>query len=113
MADPVATQEAETDDEGDAVLDVFTELAELYQSKGYVFTAADIAGEMTLTGEKLRGALANAGCRDATNATRIGYWLRSNRDRVAGAWKLINRPEKHRKTAVWRLQSKFAGDSVV
>jgi putative DNA primase/helicase len=104
MADPVETQETETDDEGDALQEAFAAIEALYGTGE--FTAKQITGEMGVVAADLRAALGAAGCRDANDANSIGHWLRSNRDRVTGGFKLINRDDKHKKTAVWRLKEK-------
>lgn len=87
--DPVETQEAEADDEVGPLTEAFARLKHaLEQSQ---FAARDIAVLCEKWGDEssaMREAIEATGCADATNPGKCGYWLRANRDRVAGPWKL-------------------------
>lgn len=109
-ADPVLTQDAEADDELEPLREAF---AQISRYPGLLcagtFTAREITGAVGEFGSgPLRDAIEAAGCADATNVHRVGYWLRANRDRVAGRWKLKQAGEAH-KTARWTLESGGSG----
>ena len=90
--DAVASQECETEDELGPLRDAFRWLSAHPTFATADFTARDLAKacEQLVVGEDLRRAIEAAGCRDATDATKIGYWLRHHRDRIASGRKLVN-----------------------
>jgi putative DNA primase/helicase len=85
MADPVETQRQEADDGRDALADAFATLAP--KLEGRKFTAADVCG-LTMFDGQLAGVLHDGGCSDPRNATKLGWWLRENRDRYGGDFRL-------------------------
>jgi putative DNA primase/helicase len=106
-ADPVDTQEQEADDELGPLRAAFAALAAVPTFAASVFTARQVAqfcGGYDEDAKALREIVEAAGCSDASNATKVGYWLRASRDRVAGGLKL-----KHRVAgqgvAKWKLES--------
>lgn len=103
-ADPVDTQQLETDDELGPLIEAF-EILSKWPHSSESFRAgqlASICGEFA--GNTLRETLQAADCGDATDAKKVGYWLREHRDRVAGRWKLVKDGESHG-TARWRLKA--------
>lgn len=102
MADPLDTQETETDDEVDALRAAFEAIAGNLGT--HEFKARDIAGHMLVMGNDLRSALEAAGCTDASDATKVGYWLRANRDKVAAGHKLTVGGPGHDGVKNWRLK---------
>jgi hypothetical protein len=109
MADPVTSQATETEDEVVPLQGAFEAIAAVTQTLGHMFTAAQLA---TLTvgfggngGPTLRDALIAADCAEPADATKLGYWLRENKDRVAGGWKLERRNTAHGGVANWRLRA--------
>ena len=103
--DAVASQELETEDELGPLREAFRSLSAHPTFGGEGFNARDLAKacDQIVIGEDLRKAIEAAGCRDATDAGRVGYWLRHNRDRVAGARKLVRADLTHG-TASWKLR---------
>ena len=90
--DAVASQEFETEDELGPLREAFRWLSAHPTFATADFTARDLAKacDQIVIGEDLRKAIEAAGCRDATDATKIGYWLRHHRDRIASGRKLVN-----------------------
>jgi hypothetical protein len=101
MADPVDTQEMETDDDHDALRAAFAAIEASCRTQE--FTSKKIAGLIGPEAVDIRAALENAGCSDAGDSAKVGYWLRANRDVVAGRWKLVTH-KGHAGIAVWRLK---------
>lgn len=89
QADPIETQEEETDDENLAVEEAFKLIAAAMGGKD--FTArelTDMTQQIADYEGKLGSALSASGCSDTTNSTKVGYWLRDKRDMIAGDHKL-------------------------
>jgi hypothetical protein len=113
MADAVKAQESETDDELSPLQGAFAAIAGATYGQEYRFTSAQLA-MLTIpqaptvigaqTANALRDALINAGCTEPADAKKLGYWLREQRDRVAGGWKLISE-RTPANTAGWQLRS--------
>lgn len=101
MADPVATQELETEDDHDTLCAAFTAIEASFRTQQ--FTSRKIAGLMGPEAVQVRAALETAGCSNADDSAKVGYWLRANRDVVAGRWKLISH-KGHAGIAVWQLK---------
>jgi hypothetical protein len=102
----VLTQDAEADDELESLREAFAQIS-CYPGllRAGTFTAREITRAVGEFGSgPLRDAIEAAGCADATNVFKVGCWLRANRDRVAGRWKLKQAGETH-KTARWTLES--------
>jgi hypothetical protein len=91
MADPVATQDDESDDEAMPLAEAFKGMAEHPAIGGKEFTSGDLAKmcDPLLSDDALVSAIEAAGCSEPTDPTRIGYWLREKRDQIAGGWKLV------------------------
>lgn len=105
-ADPVDTQEQEADDDVGPLRAAFAALT-LWANAGTEFTARQIAERcgdgFRLESKELREAMEAAGCSDASQAQKVGYWLRANRDRVAGELKLRHASSAHN-IARWKLE---------
>lgn len=94
-ADPVATQQTETDDEVGTAEDVLVAIAAVV-GVGHPFTAASLAQAVlsvpgtpgAVHGAALRDALMRAECEAPSDAKKLGYWLRDHRDHVGGGYKL-------------------------
>lgn len=104
MADPVASQETETDDEVGPLQGAFVAIATATQAQGWTFTAAQLAPMIALQ-PGLREALMNGGCSEPADPKKLGYWLREQRDRVASRMKLVSEREGHRGVTGWRLRA--------
>jgi putative DNA primase/helicase len=104
-ADPVASQETETDDEVAPLQGAFAAIATATVSQGHIFTAGQLASIVQLQAQLLRDVLVNAGCSEPADAKKLGYWLREQKDRVAGGWKLVSEKGAHKSVAQWRLRS--------
>jgi putative DNA primase/helicase len=106
VADAVATQQDETDDEVAPVEDVLAAIAGTI-GVGKPFTAANLANTVLLApGGALREALTTAGCAEPHNPMKVGYWLREYRGRVGGGFKLERSGgSKHKGTGtVWMVR---------
>jgi putative DNA primase/helicase len=106
MEDPCASQETETEDEIDPLREAFTAIALYLESRELrEFRAKDLAGAAGYDADSMRTAIADAGCMDSTDATKVGYWLRHNLDRTAAGLKLINHGAGNR-SKTWRFATK-------
>jgi hypothetical protein len=104
-ADPVRTQQLETEDELGPLTEAFEVLGTWPQFTQNSFSARALASTChDFSGDSLRESLEAAGCSDATDAKTLGYWLRTHRDRVAGPWKLVQDGTSHG-SARWRLKA--------
>jgi putative DNA primase/helicase len=86
LPDPVETQK-ETDPETAGLGAVFRILGPMFA--GSEISAPDIA-RAAGNHDKLNDALVAAGCDEPYSPRKVGYWLRENRDRRGGTWKLIH-----------------------
>jgi hypothetical protein len=105
MADPVVTQLNETDDETQNIGPVFQRLAANFGDR--TFTAADMArvvGGLSDTNNELSDSLMQVGCVDPNNPIKVGYWLRSSKDKIGGGLKLIHDSSTNRGVR-WRLRA--------
>lgn len=105
MADPVASQETETDDEVAPLQAAFTALAAATQAQGWTFTTAQLAQMTVAQPAPLREALTLAGCAEPADPKKLGYWLREQKDRVASGMKLVSERGAHGGVTSWRLRS--------
>lgn len=106
MADPVATQTSEADDDDSASLPgAFAAIAAATEGSGRQFKAADLAG-LAAFNIPLRDALQGAGCSEPADKIKLGYWLRDYKNRVAGGWKLVIGKTAHGSARYWELRSK-------
>jgi hypothetical protein len=101
MADAVESQATETDDEVDALRAAFTALAAVFNGKE--FMSRDVCAAVGSAAMEMRATLSAAGCSDADDSAKVGYWLRANRDKVAAGHKLVVRPPSEG-TTKWRLR---------
>lgn len=105
MADPVATQDDEADDEATPLAEAFVQLAGAFVDQE--FMASDITRlcDPLFSDEDnpLLTAIEAAGCASAIDQTRIGYWLREKRDQIAGGLKLV-RGADTKGSRKWRLR---------
>jgi len=105
QADPVASQETETDDELGPLQGAFEAIAAATLGQGHAFTAAQLAGMTALQPPAgLRDVLINAGCSEPADGKKLGYWLREQKDRVACGMKLVTQRGTHNSVAQWRLR---------
>jgi Bifunctional DNA primase/polymerase, N-terminal len=91
MPDPCDTQSHETDDESGSLGDVFERLFASFQQ--HAFTCADVSrlvGGMLDTDGELSALLLNNGCQEPSSPLKVGYWLRTMRDKNAGGYKLVH-----------------------
>jgi hypothetical protein len=95
--DPVATQ-AEGDDGLSALQAAFAEIRKAMGDRA--FAAAQLA-ETAGQSELLHSALQEAGCARPDELSRVSYWLRAHRGRIAGGLQLHH--EKGR-TGKWQLK---------
>jgi hypothetical protein len=89
--DPVVAVKYENDGSGE-VSAAFTAIKSMrllkqHERSGEAFVARDLAGWASGNAE-LRDALENAGCAEPNNASKVGYWLRAHKNRIAGGLKL-------------------------
>lgn len=103
-ADAAATQEQEADDEIAPLRAAFASLDSWVAGKE--FAARDIARACDGYAENkvLREVIEAAGCGDASDARKVGYWLRDCRDRVAGELKLRSCAQQHG-ISRWKLEA--------
>lgn len=115
MADPVETQADETDDETSPLADAFHLIGEWANRRGKEeFFASDLAEaeEFNSEDDPLAKAIEAAGCSDARDKQKVGFWLRDRRDRVAGDFKLLRLPMS-RGTTRWCLRRLDAPQPIV
>jgi putative DNA primase/helicase len=113
LADPIDTQEEETDDELDSTAAAFSTLATMTSigagREFYAKQVVDAICSMFDTDGAALNALISAGCGDPTNPNKVGYWLRDKRDVIAGGYKL----ERGRRTTVggqtWVFRAQHTG----
>lgn len=86
VVDPVATQGDETDEETAGLARVFSIIGPMFS--GREIDAPDIA-RAAGNSDALNDALLAANCDEPYSPRKIGYWLRENRDRIGGDWKLV------------------------
>ena len=104
--DPVSTQETEADDEVSPLRAAFTEIANNPHLKAMSsFKARDIVNAAEWADSRaLREALEACGCRLPLEPGEAGNWLRANRGRVAGGFKLVRLGGSHGNVSAWRLE---------
>jgi hypothetical protein len=104
MADPVGTQLQESDDDAMARGEAFRLLhARAESMQKPTFEAADVADwcAACIGNDDLAAAIKGTGeCSDPGDPAKVRYWLRGNRDRVAGGFKL-----EFLKKSVWRVST--------
>lgn len=113
MADPVETQDDETEDDSDGLTEAFDLLGTTFA--GQWFSAADIVSKVGSFGDtdgKIARTLQEAGCADAMSVQKISYWLRDHRDKIVANFKLERHSSKSNNTAV-RFRFKQLGSSAV
>lgn len=91
LPDPCDTQKGETDDETGSVAGIFEKLASSFGATP--FTCVDVArtvgGVLDANGDLSSMMLTN-GCAEPSSPLKVGYWLRSLRDKNAGGFKLVH-----------------------
>jgi putative DNA primase/helicase len=102
MADPVATQADETDDEVAPLAHAFRLIAQSAAIGEREFIASELASAC-MFGTEDAAAIEAAGCSNPSDAKHVGYWLRDKRDRNAGGWKL-ERVRTSNGVATWRFR---------
>lgn len=104
LPDPCETQKTETDDESGSVAGIFERLSQHFGATP--FTCVDVArmvGSITDTNGDLSSMMLNSGCMEPSSPQKIGYWLRSLRDKNSGGYKLVNAGES-RVGMKWQLK---------
>lgn len=108
LADPLGNQDAETEEDGGGVNEVFISLAKVigtdkpFSSRQLV----EALTSMNAMDDGLIQQLASAGCEAPTDATKVGYWLKRYRNVIAGGYKLVQGEiNKHEGTRRWKLVS--------
>jgi putative DNA primase/helicase len=89
MPDPVDTQTGDANEDSQNLASAFALLNARYGLNR--FSGVDIAhaaGGIADTNGQLVNTLIAAGCREPNSPHKVGYWLRSNRDKVFGGMKL-------------------------
>ena len=106
LPDPVGTQEDETEDENVSLVEAFQQLAQIPAiADGAPFKARDIvegALSMADTANLTIAALHGTGCADPTNVVKVGFWLREQKDKIAGHYKLLKDARRY-SGQYWRL----------
>jgi hypothetical protein len=88
IVDPVKTQADETDDDTGSLAETFQMLAESAFGAN-PFSAAELATAIfTANDHNTAAVIQAAGCKDAMDKQKLGFWLRDMRDRIAGNYKL-------------------------
>ena len=104
LPDPCETQKDETDNEGGSLGDIFESLAKVFGEAH--FTCVDVArmvGGMLDSNGELSSMMLNNGCQEPSSQLKVGYWLRSLRDKNAAGLKLVHAGNS--KVGVkWRLK---------
>jgi hypothetical protein len=103
LADPV---EAVQFDEGGVGLlgHVFSQLdSAMTLPESTFWKVSEIVAMLTMKPE-LVGLLTELDCNDPKSAKSLGHWLKSNRNRVAGGFKLVSQRDTHTKVNTWRLE---------
>jgi len=112
MPDPVESQKEETDDESETLESVFEKMAAYFG--GREFTAASICdsylGFSDPDGSVVQ-SLIEAGCQEPRSQTKMGYWLRDCRDKIASGYKLT-RSGRDKHGAKWVFKQVGNGDLV-
>jgi hypothetical protein len=106
VGDAVETQQTEAEDDIAPLREAFDLLARYPKFGGKEpFAARDLAAEcdQMVAGAELKAAIEAAGCSDASNPVKVGYWLRAHRDRVAAGRKLVQCGTPHG-LAQWLLR---------
>jgi putative DNA primase/helicase len=107
MADPVTTQDDETEDEAVSLADAFRLIAEHPMMGDKEFMASDLARMcdelISSDDDPLRAVIEAAGCSAPSDQIKVGYWLREKRDHIAGGYKLI-RGTATRGARKWKLR---------
>lgn len=108
MPDPVASQEAETEDEVAPLRAAFAGLAKLTAPADRMFTSATLTPMINLSPDaSIKTILMEAGCTQPSDVKPVGYWLREYTDRIAGGWKLMRVPGD---TPRWLIKATEQGD---
>jgi putative DNA primase/helicase len=106
--DPVAAVDYSNDGSGEISM-VFDTIKTVVTAKvaGRIseFRASDLA--LWASGNfALRDALEQAGCVDPVSSSKVGYWLRAHKNRIAGGLKLVvKQVDGGRQSNKWQLQS--------
>jgi hypothetical protein len=90
MRDPVETQK-EADDETESLGTVFKALAAHFGTTEFTGTnVAHVVGGLLDANGDLLTAMQTSGCSEPTSPLKVGYWLRSCRDKIVEGYKLVN-----------------------
>lgn len=91
LPDPVITQQHETDDGRASAGALFKALYTHFADRP--FTSVDVArivNGISDTGGELAAAMMQDGCAEPNSPLKVGYWLRSRRDRISAGLKLVH-----------------------
>jgi putative DNA primase/helicase len=89
LPDPVETQKGDASEDTQTLAAAFSLLVARFGAGR--FSGVDVAhaaGGISDANGQLTNALIAAGCREPNSPHKVGYWLRSNRDKVFGGMKL-------------------------
>lgn len=90
MIDPAETQVEETDDEHGGLDAAFELLGKTLAGEEFlVARIITLSQSFTDTDGRVAKVLHSAGCGDPESPFKVGYWLKDNRDRMAGGYKLL------------------------
>jgi putative DNA primase/helicase len=91
LPDPVETQKSDASEDSDNLASAFSLLSARFGTGR--FTGVDVAhaaGGISDANGQLTNILIASGCKEPNSPHRVGYWLRSNRDKVFGGMKLVS-----------------------
>jgi hypothetical protein len=104
LPDPVETQKREADEDKKYLRATFELLHTRFGSAEFSgVEIAHLAGGLADANGELIQALLNAGCQEPNSALKIGFWLRSNRDKVFNGQKLVAAGH-YARGARWKFQ---------
>jgi hypothetical protein len=88
---PRETQYTETDDETESLAPIFDKLSAAFGERKFgPMDIAKLVGSVMDADGELGALMLNQGCAEPNNALKVGYWLRSIRDKRAGPWKITH-----------------------
>jgi putative DNA primase/helicase len=104
LADPV--EAVNFDDSGVGLLGyVFENIQNAMEFSSPFWKASALvqAIEASANNKELKGLFLEAGCSDAISSKTMGHWLKANKNRVAGGFKLLSKLDSNSKTNVWQI----------
>jgi hypothetical protein len=114
MPDPVQSQEEETDDECNAVERAFAALGAHFAGRNFTSTAVvDYCMGFSDTDGSVNQMLLEAGCQAPYDKTKVGYWLRDCRDKIAAGYKLRSLRSGGKHQTRWLLQPTNTSEDLI